>query len=208
MYTPRPIVAATSVSSRGSCDRPATSTSGRSEQAPRRCHEAAAEPLSADVTKTPVAVPTSSAVLVPALSRGSRSSADGRMAPTTLVACRRFAVTSVQVAPASWLSQTASGPSLLMTDVQPVTATRLESAGETASETVRSCEVGPSTYSKVPSASRRYSKMIGAAKRVGSGRATRTPSLAAERCIRLVSFIATSTDWSAFPAVTPPATRQ
>ena len=62
------------------------------------------------------------------------------------LASRRFAVTSMNVAPASAESQTYSTPLLSMRFGQPETARRLESAGDTAKDTVRSCEHGPRMY--------------------------------------------------------------
>jgi hypothetical protein len=97
-------------------------------------------------------------------------------------------------------------PVLSTTVVQPVTATREESAGETARLTVRSCVIGPKTYPSVPGACPGFHAVTtGAAKCIGRGWIVSLPPLAADRCIRQVLFRSTSTVGSAFPAVVPPA---
>ena len=55
-------------------------------------------------------------------------------------------MTSTKWAPASFESQTLSKPLLSTRLGQPVTARSVESAGDTASETVRSWEHGPKMY--------------------------------------------------------------
>ena len=102
-----------------------------------RCDNHAA---SRKATNTPDTVPARRAVVVVEVSflfregSGRRSSADTRIWPIVPVASRRLAVTSRKDAPASAETQTFSAARFSTTLSQPDTATRSESAGETARE--------------------------------------------------------------------------